>query len=70
MPIGIFASIVVWSRLRMREETTQSSPVDYVGIALLVAWRGLLQVVLDKATTTDWFSSTPIIVMSIVSASA
>lgn len=68
VPIGIFASIVVWSQLRMREETTQSSPVDYIGIALLVLGVGLLQVVLDKGNDEDWFSSTPIIVMSIVSA--
>lgn len=59
---------VVWSQLRMREETTQSSPVDYIGIALLVLGVGLLQVVLDKGNDEDWFSSTPIIVMSIVSA--
>lgn len=68
VPIGIFASIVVWSQLRVREETTQSSPVDYIGIALLVLGVGLLQVVLDKGNDEDWFSSTPIIVMSIVSA--
>ncbi|MDP1183322.1 MFS transporter, partial [Klebsiella pneumoniae] len=45
-----------------------SSPVDYIGIALLVLGVGLLQVVLDKGNDEDWFSSTPIIVMSIVSA--
>ncbi|MCS2162273.1 DHA2 family efflux MFS transporter permease subunit [Scandinavium sp. H11S7] len=68
VPIGIFASIVVWTQLRGREETTQSAPIDYIGIALLVLGVGLLQVVLDKGNDEDWFSSTPIIVMSIVSA--
>ncbi|KMK07274.1 DHA2 family efflux MFS transporter permease subunit [Pluralibacter gergoviae] len=68
VPIGIFAALVVWGQLRDREETTQSSPIDYVGIALLVLGVGLLQVVLDKGNDEDWFASTPIIVMSIVSA--
>ena len=66
--LGFSPPSLVWSQLRMREETTQSSPVDYIGIALLVLGVGLLQVVLDKGNDEDWFSSTPIIVMSIVSA--
>ncbi|PWW07592.1 DHA2 family efflux MFS transporter permease subunit [Mangrovibacter plantisponsor] len=68
VPIGIFAAVAVWSQLRDRKEETQSLPIDYIGIALLVLGVGLLQVVLDKGNDEDWFSSTPILVMSIVSA--
>jgi DHA2 family multidrug resistance protein len=37
---------------------------------LLVLGVGLLQVVLDKGNDLDWFSSTEIIVMSVISAIA
>lgn len=70
VPIGIFAAIVVWMQLRGREETTTTSPIDYIGIALLVLGVGLLQVVLDKGNDLDWFASNEIIVMSVLSAIA
>lgn len=70
VPIGIFAAIVVWTQLREREETTTHAPIDYIGIMLLVLGVGLLQVVLDKGNDLDWFSSTEIIVMSVISAIA
>lgn len=70
VPIGIFAAIVVWMQLREREETTTTSPIDYIGIALLVLGVGLLQVVLDKGNDLDWFASNEIIVMSVLSAIA
>ncbi len=62
--------MVVWTQLRAREETTVSSPIDYVGIALLVLGVGLLQVVLDKGNDLDWFAAPEIIVMSVLSAIA
>lgn len=68
VPIGIFAAIVVWMQLREREESTTTSPIDYIGIALLVLGVGLLQVVLDKGNDLDWFASPQIITMSIISA--
>lgn len=70
VPIGIFAAIVVWGQLREREETTSHGPVDYIGIALLVLGVGLLQVVLDKGNDLDWFASTEIMAMSLMSAVA
>ncbi|SCC18334.1 MFS transporter, DHA2 family, multidrug resistance protein [Kosakonia oryzendophytica] len=70
VPIGIFAAVVVWTQLRAREETTVSSPIDYVGIVLLVLGVGLLQVVLDKGNDLDWFAAPEIIVMSVLSAIA
>ncbi|MGX5024810.1 DHA2 family efflux MFS transporter permease subunit [Enterobacter sp. UPMP2060] len=70
VPIGIFAVIVVWIQLHKREETTVRSPIDYIGIGLLVLGVGLLQVVLDKGNDLDWFNATEISVMSVVSAVA
>lgn len=68
VPIGIFAAIVVWTQLRERVETTTSSPIDYIGIGLLIVGVGLLQVVLDKGNDLDWFASSEIIIMSVISA--
>ena len=67
VPIGIFASIVVWTQMRGREETTTTAPIDYIGIGLLVIGVGLLQVVLDKGNDLDWFASPEIIIMSVIS---
>ncbi|GDX06201.1 DHA2 family efflux MFS transporter permease subunit [Buttiauxella selenatireducens] len=68
VPIGIFASIAVWTQMRGREETTTTAPIDYIGIGLLVIGVGLLQVVLDKGNDLDWFASPEIIIMSVISA--
>jgi DHA2 family multidrug resistance protein len=68
VPIGLFASLVVWMQLRERPEQPQRVPVDYVGLALLVLGVGLLQVVLDKGNDLDWFESRFIIGATAVSA--
>ncbi|WP_315707826.1 DHA2 family efflux MFS transporter permease subunit [Brenneria uluponensis] len=70
VPIGIFASIIVWMQLRDWRNTIERVSVDYIGIGLLVIGVGLLQVVLDKGNDLDWFSSTNIVTMSIISAIA
>ena len=58
VPIGIFATMVVYGQLRHRPETPTRQPIDYIGLALLVLGVGLLQVVLDKGNDLDWFEST------------
>ncbi|WJY13667.1 DHA2 family efflux MFS transporter permease subunit [Pectobacteriaceae bacterium CE90] len=70
VPIGIFASTIVWMQLRDWRNTIERVSVDYIGIGLLVIGVGLLQVVLDKGNDLDWFSSTNIVTMSIISAIA
>ncbi|AUH01330.1 DHA2 family efflux MFS transporter permease subunit [Pectobacteriaceae bacterium CE70] len=70
VPIGIFASIIVWMQLRDWRNTIERVSVDYIGIGLLVIGVGLLQVVLDKGNDLDWFSSTNIVTMSVISAIA
>jgi DHA2 family multidrug resistance protein len=58
VPIGVFASLVVWTQLGKRPEKIVHQPIDYVGLSLLVIGVGLLQVVLDKGNDLDWFEST------------
>ncbi|MBD1576202.1 DHA2 family efflux MFS transporter permease subunit [Vibrio sp. S11_S32] len=67
IPIGVFCCSVVWTQLKDRVDITAKMPVDYIGIALLVVGVGFLQVVLDLGNDADWFSSTKIVVMAIVS---
>ncbi|NAT78426.1 MFS transporter [Dickeya dadantii] len=70
VPIGLFAAGVVMAQLRDWQDTTERARVDYVGIGLLVLGVGLLQVVLDKGNDLDWFASTDIVTMSVISAIA
>lgn len=70
VPIGIFCGAVSWWFKGRRPEARRRVPLDSVGIGLLAIWVGALQVVLDLGQNDDWFNSTTIIVLSIVSAVA
>ncbi|WP_322049563.1 DHA2 family efflux MFS transporter permease subunit [Paraburkholderia sp. J67] len=68
IPVGIFAAIVTWTIYRSRETPTRKPPIDLVGLGLLVAWVGTLQVMLDKGKDLDWFHSPVIIALTIAAA--
>lgn len=71
LPIGILALFMVGSFVydpAYQERREKGEAVDYVGLALLCLGIGSLQIVLDKGQTEDWFSSTYIQVLSVVSA--
>ena len=70
VPIGIFASMVVWQQMKSRPAQTERPKMDYVGLVTLVIGVGALQIVLDKGNDEDWFSSQFIVWMSVVSAIA
>lgn len=70
IPVGIFCCLTVWKQLKDRPETIVKSPIDYIGIALLVLGVGLLQVVLDLGNDKDWFANTQILTMACISAVA
>lgn len=70
VPIGVLVSVIVWSQFKTYRETISRLPVDYIGIVLLVAGVGLLQIVLDKGNELDWFASRAIVSMSVLSAVA
>ena len=66
IPVGILAAFASWWIFRSRESVTNKLPIDGVGLALLVIWVGSLQVMLDKGKDLDWFSSTTIVVLTLV----
>jgi DHA2 family multidrug resistance protein len=68
VPVGIFASMVVANQMKGRKENIQKPKIDYVGLVTLIIGVGALQIVLDKGNDEDWFSSTFIVVASIVAA--
>ncbi|RDU97415.1 DHA2 family efflux MFS transporter permease subunit [Trinickia dinghuensis] len=66
IPVGIFAAAMIWTIYHKRETPTKKLPIDTVGLLLLITWVASLQVMLDKGKDLDWFSSTTIVVLTIV----
>src|SRR6187551_1723399 len=71
LPVGIVSLLMtqlyVFDPPYLRRE---SSGIDYWGMGMLIVGIGALQFVLDKGQQEDWFSSTMITMLSIVSAAA
>ena len=55
VPIGLMAGIVTWFLLRKRESKIARSPIDAVGLVLLIGGVGCLQFMLDNGNDKDWF---------------
>ncbi|HMN80917.1 MAG TPA: DHA2 family efflux MFS transporter permease subunit [Burkholderiaceae bacterium] len=66
VPVGLFAMWIGWSRLRHRETPTAITPIDGMGLFLLVVGVGALQMMLDLGKELDWFSSREIIALAVV----
>jgi DHA2 family multidrug resistance protein len=66
IPVGIFCTFVCWTNLKSQETPTRKIPIDRVGLALLFVWVGALQIMLDKGKDLDWFNSSVIVVLLIV----
>ena len=68
VPVGLFCTFVCWTSLKSQETPTRKLPIDRMGLALLFVWVGSLQILLDKGKDLDWFQSTPIVVLGIITA--
>ncbi|MDA3912970.1 DHA2 family efflux MFS transporter permease subunit [Oleiagrimonas sp.] len=68
VPIGIFASVVAASQMGGRKEKTERPRMDYVGLITLIIGVGALQILLDKGNDADWFHSTFIVSLAVISA--
>ncbi|NWK78092.1 DHA2 family efflux MFS transporter permease subunit [Aquitalea sp. LB_tupeE] len=68
VPVGLAAAFISWKILKERESDIIDLPIDKLGLALLVVGVGALQMMLDRGKELDWFNSTEIVVLAIVSA--
>lgn len=68
IPIGIAATLMTLQFVRspLYGAKRKASEVDWYGIALLAAFVGSLQYILEKGHEDDWFSSRAIVYLSIV----
>lgn len=67
VPMGIIAVSLTATLLKGRETDVQPVKMNYVGLILLVMGVGALQLMLDKGKDLDWFNSTTIIALAIIS---
>jgi DHA2 family multidrug resistance protein len=70
IPVGIFAVLIAWKQLRLRETPTVRQPIDMMGLILLALGVGCLQIMLDQGKDLDWFHSNTILMLGIVAALA
>jgi DHA2 family multidrug resistance protein len=66
VPVGALCAVLCWRNLASRETPTRKLRVDGVGLGLLVAWVGSLQVMLDVGKDADWFASPAVVTLAIV----
>jgi len=66
VPVGLLCAWVCWGNLKNQETPTRKLPIDRVGLVLLFVWVGALQIMLDKGKDLDWFNSTVIVSLLIV----
>jgi DHA2 family multidrug resistance protein len=66
VPVGLLATVMVWSIFRHRGAPPRKVPLDRIGLGLLVLWVGALQIMVDKGKELDWFSSTQIVVLALL----
>jgi MFS transporter, DHA2 family, multidrug resistance protein len=67
VPVGVIAAALTWVIYRDRDTPTRKTPIDAVGLVLLVVWVGALQVMLDKGKDLDWFGSGLILALAVLS---
>ncbi len=68
VPVGLAAAAFTWVIYRDRDTPPRKTPIDAVGLGLLVVWVGALQIMLDKGKDLDWFGSGVIIALAVVAA--
>lgn len=66
-PVGIFSVVFTAITLVGRETAITKSPIDIVGLTLLVIGIGCLQILLDKGNDLDWFHSDIILALGVIS---
>jgi MFS transporter, DHA2 family, multidrug resistance protein len=69
LPIGILATLMVFSFIEDPPylERTRLRRMDFLGFGFMSIWLGALQIMLDKGQEADWFSSSFIRALAVVS---
>jgi DHA2 family multidrug resistance protein len=72
LPVGLIAFLMVYAFVHdpayLRTHRARDGKVDYLGMLLLVASLGLIQVVLDRGQRADWFASSWVVYSVVISA--
>ncbi|MEQ1963790.1 DHA2 family efflux MFS transporter permease subunit [Xenorhabdus khoisanae] len=66
IPFGLAVVAIAWMLLKDRETKTETSPINAVGLILLIAGVGCFQLLLDRGKELDWFSSSEIITLAVI----
>ena len=66
LPVGALAAVGTYIFVKPTERDGRDKPIDWWGIALLAIAVGSLQVILEKGEDEDWFSTTYIIVLTVM----
>lgn len=67
IPVGAFCCVVTTMLLQGRETPISKTPVDVIGLVLLIFGVGALQILLDNGKDLDWFESNIIIILAVIS---
>jgi MFS transporter, DHA2 family, multidrug resistance protein len=68
VPVGFLSAFIIFQILQGRESTLIKTPVDWIGLILLACAVSSLQVLLDRGEQLDWFRSSVITSLAIISA--
>jgi DHA2 family multidrug resistance protein len=66
IPVGLFCAGAIWALMRKRDTPIVKTPIDSVGLVLMVIGIGCLQLMLETGKDNDWFASTYITTLGIV----
>ncbi len=70
VPVGIICCLICFRGLITRETPTFKRPIDKTGFVLLLIWVSALQIMLDRGKDLDWFHSSTVVALAVVSAIA
>lgn len=68
VPLAALCAPLAWRMLRRYRESLLRSPIDRIGLALLIVFVGALQLMLDLGKDRDWFESSLICALAITAA--
>lgn len=66
IPVGIFCALSAIRLLKPAETAIAKIKIDAIGLFLLVVWIGALQLMLDLGHENDWFNSTFICALAVI----